>query len=217
MSLNYGPAQDSIDNRRDFLKKFGVDHKELVCAKQVHGDRIKLAGSADKGSGALVYDNAVADTDAFLTDRPYLPLAIFTADCLPVFLYDSENHAAGLVHAGWKGSQAQITAKAVRLMQKEFTTRPRQLYAGFGPAIRECCYEVGKEFNGYFTRGVIERDRRFYFDLIGVNRQQLLDAGVQEKNIVDPYICTACRNDTFFSYRKDGPAGGRGMSVIMLK
>lgn len=217
MSLDHGVSGGEIDNRRDFLEGFGIDYKDLVCAKQVHGCNIKIVGDQHKGSGAIVYDSAIAQTDALLTNRRNLPLAVFTADCLPVFLYDPENQAVGLVHAGWKGSKAGITAKTVKLMRQEFNTRASFLEAGFGPAIKACCYEVGEEFNGFFARGLRERDSRYYLDLIDVNRGQLLDSGVNEKNLTDSGICTACCNDRFFSYRKDGPSCGRQMSVIMLK
>src|SRR3989338_5515034 len=66
--------------------------------------------------------------------------------------------------------------------------------------------------------GIITREKGMLFlDLIKVNSQQLLSAGVLEKNISDSQICTSCQNEDFFSYRKEGQSAGRMMSVIMVK
>lgn len=217
MSLVHGEAKDSVNNRKDFLGKLGVDYRELVCARQIHGERVSFVVEKDKGSGSLLEENSILGTDALITNKRNLPLAVFTADCLSIFLYDSGNHAIGLIHAGWKSSQKKITVKAVELMREKFNTQAADLVAGFGPAIRDCCYEVGEEFSGYFREEITERDKRYYLNLAGINRKQLLGLGIKEKNIFDPGICTSCRNAEFFSYRKEGKACGRMMSVMMLK
>jgi len=217
MSLIHGETKDAVNNRKDFLGKLGVDYRELVCARQIHGDRVKFIDELDKGSGAVLEEDSLDGIDALITDKRNLPLAVFTADCLSVFLFDSKNYAIGLIHAGWRGSQKEITAKTVMLMRGKFNTQSAHLYAGFGPAIRNCCYEVGRDFKEYFAQGVTERDHRNYLDLAEVNKKQLLDLGVKEKNIFDPKICTSCSSDEFFSYRKELSACGRIMSVIMLK
>ncbi len=218
MSLSYGDTANALENRKNFLEGLGIDYRDLVCTKQAHGSSVKYIREADKGKGALSYDNAIFDTDALITDKKNVPLSIFTADCLPVFLYDSKTPGIGLVHAGWRGSQENITVKAVKLMQEKFNTKLEDLYASFGPAIRDCCYEVGKEFAEYFSSEcLINRDGRYYLDLAGINKKQLLAGGVQDKNIFDSKICTSCRSEDFFSYRKEGSGCGRMMSVMMLR
>jgi hypothetical protein len=217
MSLSYGDTKDSLYNRNNFLTSVGIDYRDLVCAKQVHGDNIRHIKEEDRGSGALSYDTAIPDTDAFLTDRKNVPLAVFTADCLSLFLYDALQPAIGLIHAGWRSTQKNITAKAIKLMQELFATNPASLYVGFGPAIRSCCYEVGLDTGNLFPQDIINRNNRYYLDLVKANKKQALDSGVKEANIFDPEICTSCRNDEFFSYRKEGKDCGRIMSVIMLK
>jgi hypothetical protein len=217
MSLAYGDTLDSLKNREIFLSGLGIDYRQLVCARQVHGVGVRYAGESDKGKGALSYATALADTDALVTDKKNLALAVFTADCLSVFLYDPRRLAVGIVHAGWQSTKGNIVREAIRVMQDKFDTRSRDLLAGFGPAIRECCYEVGAEFRGYFPGGIIERKGRNYLDLAGVNKGELLDAGVAGKNISDCKICTSCRNDKYFSYRIEAGKAGRMMSVIMLR
>ncbi len=216
MSLNYGLAQDSLNNRKEFLGKFGVDYRDLVCAKQVHGSHVECVGEVDKGRGALAYDDAIADTDAFITASPDVPLVIFTADCLSVFLYDFLSASIGIIHGGWRSLHKDIIIKTIQLMAEKFNIRASGLRIGFGPSIRKCCYEVGGEFNDYFAQGVTERNNRYFLDLTDVAKKQLLSLGVKEGHIVDSQICTFCRSSEFFSYRKDGLSAGRMMSVIML-
>lgn len=217
MSLFYGDTSESLANRRNFLSGLGIDYRDLVCAKQVHKSSIVCAKEKDKGKGALVYDNAINNTDAFLTNGRNLPLAVFTADCLSIFFYDYICGCIGLAHAGWRSSKENIAMKAAGLMQEKFGCKVENLNAGFGPAIRRCCYEVGSEFKAYFPGGIMRRKGRYYLDLIKINREQLLRSGIKSENIFDCGICTSCQNDDFFSYRREGKACGRMMSVAMLR
>jgi YfiH family protein len=217
MSLAYGDTSSSLKNRKGLLNSLGIDERALVCARQIHGTNIKYAQSADKGSGALNYDTAIADTDALVTDEKNLPLAVFTADCLSVFLYDCKRKAIGLAHAGWRSTKDSIVPKAINFMQQLFQTEPADLYVGFGPAIRSCCYEVGVDFKHGFNFGLIERQNKYFLDLIAVNRRQVQDAGVAPEHIFDCGECTSCRSKEFFSFRREGARSGRMMSVLMLK
>lgn len=216
MSLCYGDTRDSISNRNNFLSALGIDYRGLICAKQSHESNIICVREADKGKGALSYESSIPDTDGLITERKNLPLAVFSADCPSIFLYDSTLKAIGLIHAGWRSTRGHIAGKAVKLMQREFNTNPEGLCAGFGPAIRKCCYEVSSDFSGPLDPGMIKRGSRYYFDLIGVNKKELLDSGIKEDNIFDTEICTSCRKDEFFSFRKEGKPCGRLMSVMML-
>lgn len=217
MSLFYGDTKDALANRKAFLAALGIDYRDLICATQVHKANVRYIQQVDKGKGALSYDNALPDTDALITDKPNLPLAIFTADCLSVFLYDPKTPAIGLAHAGWRSTQENIIAKTVQLMNEKFNTRAENLYAGFGPAIRSCCYKVGREFSDFFVYGLEQENAHYYLDLAGINKKQLLDSAVREINIFDSGICTSCQNAELFSYRKEGSGCGRTMSVIMLR
>lgn len=217
MSLVYGDTKDSLRNRKGFLVNLGIDYQNLVCAKQVHGNQIRYVKEEDRGKGALSYDTALPDTDALITDKRGLPLAIFTADCPCIFLYDPTTPAIGLIHAGWRSTQENITTKTIQLMQERFNMQAKDLYVGFGPAIRGCCYEVDRELRRLFSSDLIERNSHYYLDLARINKKQVLDLGVRDINIFDSKTCTSCRNQGFFSYRREGKACGRMMSVVMLK
>lgn len=217
MSLLDGDSSDVLNQRKNFLKELGINYQDLVCVKQVHTSNVRYIQEEDRGKGALSFDSAIADTDALITNIKNLPLAIFTADCLPIFLFAPLVSAIGLIHAGWRGTQENITTKTIKLMQEKFNIAPLDLYAGFGPGVRDCCYEVGEEFRNIFVQDLIERDNRYYLDLIKANKKQLLDLGVKDTNISDSGICTSCQNNEFFSYRREANTAGRIMSVIMLK
>ena len=217
MSLVYGDTADSLDNRRDFLAGLGIDYRGLVCARQVHGKRVECAEASDRGRGALAQEDAFGDTDALITATRGLALAVFTADCLSVFIYDPVNQAIGLVHAGWKGTREGIVGLAVSAMREKFNSKPLDLLAGLGSCIRPCCYRVGGEFRDFFPSGLVARDGGYYLDLAGINRDLLLDSGMRPENISDSGLCTYCRPAEFFSYRRQGPSCGRMMSVMMLK
>jgi YfiH family protein len=217
MSLNYADTRDSLANRKNFLQDLEIDHRGLVCAKQTHGANIKVAGILQKGFGALEYETALADTDAFITNRKNLPVAIFTADCLSIFLYDALNRAIGLVHAGWRGTRENLAKKTVEAMRGEFNSSPENIHVFFGPCIRSCCYKVGNDFKDIFPKKLQRRWGKLFLDLAAINREQLNLCGIKPGNITDCSTCTFCRNQEYFSFRKEGDSSGRIMSVMMLK
>jgi hypothetical protein len=216
MSLCYGDVSNSIGNRETFLKKIGINFKDLVCAKQTHSGNVRYVTESDKGKGALVYDDAIEDTDAFITDKKGVPIAIFTADCLPVFLYDPRKPAIGLAHGGWRSTKKNIAFSAIELMQKQFGTDPKDLLVGFGPGIRSCCFEAEEDFKQIFPKDTQERNGKLYVDLAGANRRQLLEAGVKAENIFDYRICTVCGVKDLYSFRVEKDKSGRMISVMML-
>ena len=197
--------------QRAFLReKSGVEIPRVFWRKQVHGDHIIVAQGGAEGS------KGCPDADAYVTDEKDLPLAIRTADCVPVFIFDPLRRAIGLAHAGWRGTYKSIAAKTVLKMQEKFLSQPQDLKAILGPSIRECCYQVGEEFRDYFSAFVRDRGGYLYADVVGANRDQLLKAGVRGENIFDSGECTCCNKD-YFSFRRDGAKAGRMISLMMLK
>jgi hypothetical protein len=217
MSFRYGEVESSGSNRREFLKKIGVSCESLVCAEQVHGNLVGIVTDKDRGKGAFSHADCICGIDGLLTSFPGVCLAIFTADCLPVFLFDPVKKCVGLIHAGWRSSAGKILTAAVDLMRREFKSSPRDLKAAFGPAIRKCCYRVGDEFQDIFGDAVLRVKEDFYLDLALANKKELILNGLRQENLFDAGICTCCSNDTFFSYRRQGQACGRMMAVIMLR
>ena len=216
LDLGFQNNPDLIKNRGGFLEKLKINFNDLVCLRQVHGNRIFLATKKDRGKGALDYNSAVSGSDGMITVERRLPLAVFTADCLSIFILDMKNMVAGIVHAGWRGTRDNIAYLALKMLQDSFSSRAEDIICGLGPGIRDCCYEVGPEFKNYFSGGLIERKGKIFLDLAGANLKQMLELGVPEENITDSGICTSCQNKGFFSYRQEGQNTGRMMSLIML-
>ncbi|MCX5701067.1 MAG: peptidoglycan editing factor PgeF [Candidatus Omnitrophica bacterium] len=217
MSVFYGDTKKTLLNRNNFLDSLGIKPKNLVSVEQVHGSNIKCITKEDKVNGVFIHLDSIPKTDGLLTDIKRLALAIFTADCPSIFLYDPLSSAVGLIHAGWRSTKEGIGVKAIKLMQMKFKTKPEELFVGFGPCIRSCCYEVSRDFGNYFPDELIERNGKFYLDLVRVNSNQLFSLGVRKENIFDAESCTSCERNDFFSYRVEGKDCGRQMSVVMLK
>jgi len=97
---------------------------------------------------------------------------------------------------------------------------PKEIIAGVAPSIGRCCYEVGEDVAAHFfdmPEGVTPIGEKYMLDLPFINKQQLLTAGLQEKNIEMSHTCTACEVERFFSYRKEQGCSGRFMSMIGMK
>jgi len=197
-------------DQQDYLAGILPDNP-VFTVRQVHGDRAVVAVKKDLERGV-----SLPEADGIIGREADLPVAVRTADCLPVFLYDPVRRAIGLVHAGWRGTRAGIVGKTLAKMTQEWGTRPEDVLAAFGPAIGSCCYEVGSEFHEHFPEDIIEREGRIFLDLPGANRRQLTAVGLRPDNIRECGICTCCR-DEWFSYRREGTAAGRHLSWMMLK
>ena len=146
-------------------------------------------------------------------------LTVLTADCVPVLLYDKEKEVVAAVHAGWKGTKAQIVAKTVLKMKDIYGCDPTKIIVGIAPSIGRCCYEVEGDVAEHFfdtPEGFTHVGEKFMLDLPFINKKQLLDVGVSESNIEMSDVCTACEVERFFSYRKEQGCSGRFMSMIGL-
>jgi len=175
----------------------------LTTVKQVHSATCLVAEGAARRLG---------EGDALLENRPGAAVAIKTADCIPILLADPRNRAVAAVHAGWRGTVAEIARHAVEAMHRQLGTRPEDLHAAIGPGIGKCCYEVGPEVARHFGES-----GRAHIDLTGANRHQLRQAGVAAARIYSADLCTMCRSAEFHSYRRDRDAAGRMYSFAGIR
>ena len=185
-------------------------YQNPVTVNQVHGNGVQCVDQEflEKSSSVCA--------DALVTSLTDIPIAVRTADCLPIFLYDSTYPCIGIVHAGWKGSHQQIVAHTLKFMEDKYKVNISNIDVFFGPCIGVCCYEVGEEFFEYFPQEIVVRDERIFLDLKAVNKRQLLEQGVGLKSIVDSGVCTCC-DQGYHSYRREGKLAGRMLSGIMLQ
>ncbi|MDQ1257905.1 MAG: purine-nucleoside/S-methyl-5-thioadenosine phosphorylase / adenosine deaminase, partial [Candidatus Hydrogenedentes bacterium] len=191
----------------------GADARALVCGRQVQGTAIALVSGADRGRGALDYAAALDSVDGLVTDCPGLPLAIFVADCVPIYLFDPRRRVVGLVHAGRAGTFRNIAGVAVRAMSDSYGSDASDVHALIGPSAGSCCYEVSEEIvREWQGAGMAVQGRNL--DLWASIVRQLADAGLPEQNVECAGICTICQ-DRFFSYRR-GDRMERNMALLML-
>ncbi len=155
--------------------------------------------------------------DAVITNRKDVIIGVQTADCVPILLYDSKAQAIGAVHAGWRGTAAQILKKAIRAMEDRFGSSASNIIVAVGPSIKGCCYNVGYEVieaveiatgkGDYWTR----KGEQYFLDLSVANRQQAISSGVPMENIWTSEDCTFCLPEKYYSYRyARGPTGRQG-------
>ncbi|HEO70491.1 MAG TPA: laccase domain-containing protein [Candidatus Hydrogenedentes bacterium] len=189
--------------RGRLCKVCGVDANGLVVPHQVHGMRIAYAHAPGVHPA----------TDGLISDVRGLPLTVVAADCVPVFLVAPGSCAVGLVHAGRRGTRANIAGKAVATLGKRLDVAPWEIHALVGPSAGPCCYEVSAEMaEDFVSAGLPAEGRRL--DLWQANAQQLAAAGVPEAQVVVAGICTIC-DGRFHSYRA-GSATARNMAMLVL-
>ncbi len=205
-----------LGNRAKLEAQYPTMH--FVVANQTHSANVQVVQS-DQSYGWQNPSDAIKDCDALLTNQKGVMLTILTADCVPILLFDPIHLVIGAVHAGWRGTQEQIVRKSIEKMQEVFGSDPKDIIAGIAPAIGRCCYEVNKEVAKHFfddPHAMDQQGEKYMLDLPYINSQQLLQAGVNKKNIERSNICTACEVENYFSYRKEHGCSGRFMSMIGL-
>ena len=214
--FNDDKAENILENRRRFLKLFPGTWSLAGCW-QVHGADVRVVETAADAKPA---ENEQGDTiycDAIISDTSGVLAGIKTADCVPLLLGDPKTGAFAAVHSGWRGTLAEIGVAAVRRLVNEYRTDPADLRIAIGAAAGACCYEVGSDvidaFTGKFRDGAQlftpTREGHAFVDLLKANRDQLVAAGVLEERIHVAPICTMCRTDLFFSYRREKSLNGK--------
>jgi hypothetical protein len=203
--------------------KLRVRGKTPILLKQVHGNRViavemKSAGLSPEG---ITKDKRVSG-DGLITDVPGVILAIRVADCLPVIFLAPEKGVVGVAHAGWRGTRARIVEKLIALGRQRYRLAPEDLWVGLGPAIGPCCYPVGPEVREAFRVDFsdaddyinLASDGSLRLDLVQANQSQLRAAGVPADQIFAISLCTFCRDDHFYSARREGGIGGRQVAFV---
>ncbi len=214
-----------LENRKLIFGSLGLEFDSFTAAQQVHGANVVRVNEGERGRGAHRYKDAIPATDGLITDLPGVPIGVFTADCVPIFLFDPVRKSVGIVHAGWRSAAVGIAGTAVKRMNDEFGSNPADMWAAFGPSIGSCCYEVGRDVFDAFSKAFENtasffrqtKDDKWHLDLWLANRCQLEEAGLDGTRIIETKICSACNSDEYFSARKLGSRTGRTLSVIAIK
>ncbi len=217
-TLSYSslPDKEAIRQNRALLATaMGIPAAQLYLPSQVHQTRIVQVNSQTQ-------KEALMETDALICNEKGICIAVMSADCVPILLYDKRNHAVGAVHAGWRGTVAKILEKTLYAMQAAFGTKGEDLLAGIGPSVSQESYEVGEEVVGQVQQAfgrdsgllISQPNGKAKLDLWKANTGQLLEFGVRPSHIEVADRCTVKQNQHFFSARMGD--SGRFAAGIML-
>ena len=212
LGARWGDDRANVDeNRRRLAVHAGYEPAQLVVTRHVHGTNVWAVGEP------LAPD---AEFDGLVCDRPGPVLGAFAADCIPILFADPHARVIGAAHAGWRGTVHGIAANVIARMV-QLGARAERIRVALGPSIGPCCFEVGPEVVAEFRAAfddvpgmVVAGPRKDHLDLRVASRAVLERAGVTQ--IDDRPPCTRCEGDRFFSYRRDGQAGGVHMGFIGL-
>ena len=222
-SLNCGPG--SSDNKKNILKnlqivqkKIKTKLKKIILLKQIHSNKFHFI---DKN---LKLKNYSFEGDALITNKKEFPIAILTADCAPILIYDEKEQMIAAIHAGWKGAFKGIIKRTLNFMIKKGCT-PKNITAAIGPCISVKNYEIKKDFikklvkkdhrNKKFFKNIQNKD---FFNLKKYVHYQLKALDIKKidtinKDTFDP------KNNFFSARRSIGHNEndyGRNISVIMI-
>lgn len=202
VSKHTGSGRDK-ENVKKLCERLGINAKSLIGLNQVHGDAIiKITDEEDLKNYHAKKEHRA---DGWLLAKRGAGVMILTADCVPVFVWDSEGRAIGLSHCGWRGVVAKLPAKTAQAV-KDFTGKDKKLCAFIGPHINNCCFEVKDDVASQFdASSIIRREGKIFVDLTNEIILQLTAAGLDRADIKSNCgcTCTCCNSEDFFSFRRD--------------
>ena len=221
-SLNCGPG--SKDKKRNIQKnlktvkeKIGKNSKKIFLLNQIHSNKFVYIDKSFKFQKKI-------KADAVITDQKKIPIAVLTADCAPILLYEKKKNMIAAIHAGWKGAYKNIVHKVINFMLKRGCKR-KDIIAAIGPCIQEKSYNVKEDFRKKFLKKdkknklfFNEKKNTIYFDLPNFIKYQLKSNKIT--NIDTLKIDTFDKKNYFFSARRSlrlkHDDYGRNISIIMI-
>jgi len=221
LGWNRGDTPENVTKNYQILADaLSFDRSKLVLTRQTHSDIVRQMTAAD----ARGLDNRqYPECDGLITNQPGCALAIFTADCTPILLWDPVTGAVGAAHAGWRGTAKGIAAKTVDAMATAFGCRRENIRAAIGPNIGSCCFEtdgdvpaamvtaLGEEAHSYIR----QKGEKYFVDLKGLNALWLARSGIEHIEISNH--CTCCDAHRFWSHRATGGIRGSQGAIILCK
>jgi len=205
--------QRVANNRRQVLRDMNAQGWPVVCAEQVHSKNIQIITRSNMADLQPCWAGLrCLRTDGLVTQEPHVVLNLTFADCVPVLLYCPNPLTIAVLHAGWRGTAAQIARRGVEVISS-LGVKPKNKQAVIGPAICGNCYQVGPEVIVAMRdlpglEDVMSHQPIDHVDLKELNRLTLIDSGVKDEAIEVSDLCTACGPVPLFSYRKSGANTG---------
>lgn len=168
------------------VQALGFNWAQLHRAEQVHGADVAIVGKNDAAQ-------TWPDVDGLITGDAGVLLGIYVADCGAVYISDPVRNVLALLHSGKKGTEGNITGRAIAMMREQFGSRPGDLVVALAPCIRPPAYET---------------------DFVAEIRRQVLAAGVRESQWTDSGVCTSGDLDDYYSYRMEKGSTGRMLALL---
>jgi len=203
-----------------------VELSQMTSVWQAHTNNIKVIEASDIGKG-ITRPKDSEEIDGMVTNVKGMTLVTLHADCLPLYFLDPVNHAIGLTHSGWRGTQQAIGIRTLETMEKAFGSRREDLLVCIGPGIGRTAFEVGPEVAESFVELLGEKRANdvlmplqlgtSMLDLTLTNEMLLLEAGIRSEHLTSADLCTFSRPDLFFSHRRDGNIRGSMAAFLSLK
>jgi len=228
LGFNLGDEREKVlENFRILGSLFEAKPEDFVLTQQTHSVNVRHVGREDRGKG-IFRERDYTDVDALMTDEEGVILSAFSADCVPILFYDKGHRAIASCHSGWRGTHGRILARVIEAMQREFSSKPEEIYIAIGPSICKNCYEVSEDVGEAFldafpalremtkNASPIERvsEEKFHIDLWELNRWIALENSIPAENISISGYCTMERPDLFFSHRySQGKRGVQGAFI----
>lgn len=215
-------ADDVRTNRQHLAEALGYSLDDFVCAKQTHSANFYKVTQGDKGKGAYSYETAIEDTDALYTYEKGIVLTSFTADCVPVILYNEQTGLCAVIHSGWQGTIKEITPKLLQHLRNE-GNNPHDIQIVIGMAISQEKFEVDEDvYLKYKALGYADEfisfnqtTNKYHIDNQLTVKKQCELAGISSEHITIDTTCTF-QAQNGFSYRQDKQCG-RHLAFIVRK
>lgn len=218
--------QNVIQNRKIIAQMAQIPLDNWCVPQQTHSSNITCVDPSQRGKGAFSHEDALPNIDGLITAYAQIALVVQSADCVCSLYYDPENQVIGAAHAGWKGTTQYLPQKMIQTMQKEFNSKPENIFVAIAPCISVESYEVGpdvveiveKNFPTQFHKLLIWNSQtcKHHFDLPNAHLYQLQQAGVPSQNIEIIPLCTFREKELFFSARREKNQTGRFAVGIMM-
>lgn len=182
------------DDLKAISSSLDFTYQNLHYLNQVHGNSVIYP----KGN------TRIYTADGLISDKKRQVLIVRTADCIPVFFYDSLRSVSGIIHLGWKPAKENILNEFIDKATEDLKVNLNESFIGIGPGLRKCCFEVKEEFLSFscFSDFIEKRNSRYFLDMVAFLKKTFIDRGLLRDNFLDSQICTIC-NKEFYSYRRD--------------
>jgi YfiH family protein len=218
MDDRFSDRSVTMANRRKILNQFNLNPKLVVEGKQIHSDRILIL---DEENTKMWFGCNIPGVDGFITDQTDVGMLLKVADCVPVVVYDPENHRIGVFHAGWQGAVKNIHTKGIAMMHDRYETNPEKVLVWLGPSAHKCCFTSDQQpeqiDQAAWEKFITKNDTEWNVDLVGYIVETLKQQGVNEKNITIDSQCTVETADLFSHVRSKKTDEAEGRFLVLAK